>query len=261
MWTLDAFGRPPLWRPDARGAARHSTAFTTRRGGVSAPPFDSLNTGRSTDDDPAAVAENRRRVLAALGLDRRRLATAGQVHGANVAVVEEPGHVPRCDALVTRRPGLALAVTTADCLPIVFLAPGLVGVAHSGWRGTAAGIPAATLARLVELGAAPGAVTAHIGPAIRACCYEVGGEVAERFPAACVTPAGDRFRLDLALAARLELERAGLAGRVHDLGECTACRADRYFSYRRDGPRSGRAWAVAAVAETGASIAASGGGV
>lgn len=242
MWTLDREAELPLWRD------RAAAAFTTRRGGVSAPPFHTLNLGRSTDDRPEAVAENRRRVLAALGLDPRDLATAGQVHGAGIAVVDGPGHTPGVDALVTRTPGLAIAVTTADCLPIVLTAPGLVSVVHSGWRGTAARMPAVAVRTLIDLGATPEVVSAHIGPCIRRCCYEVGDEVAVRFPPGCLVRSGERWRLDLPAAAIAQLRELGIEpSAIHDTGACTACDPEWYFSHRRDGSPGGRQWAVAAV--------------
>jgi YfiH family protein len=225
-------------------------AFTTRRGGVSLPPFDTLNLGRSTADRPEAVSENRRRLLAALGLDAARIVTAGQVHAARAVEVDAPGHVPGCDALVTRTPGLALAVTTADCMSILYLAPGAVAVAHSGWRGTAAGMPRATLA--VLCGAASvdaGRVTVIIGPCIRACCYEVGPEVLRQFPADAARDVGGHRHLDLAAAARAQLLEAGVpAAACLDTGACTACEPAWYFSHRRDGGLTGRHWALAALA-------------
>src|SRR5262249_27517632 len=119
MWTLDETSDPPCWRP--REGARESgpgpgavLLFSTRRGGVSAPPYDSLNLGRPTEDDPAAVHENRTRLLRLARLSPERLATAGQVHGARVVEVVAAGHHPDCDALVTRVTGVVLAVTTAD---------------------------------------------------------------------------------------------------------------------------------------------------
>jgi len=253
MWTLDAAGALPLWLP-LEPAPRAIAAFTTRRGGVSRAPFDSLNLGRSTDDLPEAVAENRRRVLAGLGADPARLATAGQVHGARVVEVTAPGHTPACDALLTRVPGLVLAVTTADCMPVLVLAPDVIAVVHSGWRGTAAGMVRAAYDAVRAASAAADEIQVHVGPCIRACCYEVGPEVAERFPAAAVRPVeGARPRLDLALAARLELERAGLpAGAFHDLAECTACRPQFYYSHRRDGSPSGRQWALAGLRDASA---------
>src|SRR5215831_14855703 len=133
MWTLETRPDPPLWRP-AADANEALLAFSTRRGGISSPPYHALNLGRSTADDPDVVRENRRRVLARIGAAPEHLVTAGQVHGARVERVTEPGHVADCDALVTTTPGLVLAVTAADCMPLLFTAPGAVAAAHSGWR-------------------------------------------------------------------------------------------------------------------------------
>ena len=247
MWTLDAGASLPLWRPTASPGA--ILAFTTRHGGVSPPPFDSLNLGRSTGDRPEAVTENRHRLLAALGLDSERLATAGQIHGAAVAVAAAAGHYDGCDVLLTRTPGLALAVTSADCLPILLLAPGAVAAAHCGWRGTAAGAPRAAMRALVAAtGASPEQVQVHLGPCIRPCCYEVGPEVARRFPGASVTRAGASWRLDLAAAARLQFLDEGLSeSAVADTGACTACPRAPYFSHRRDRGLTGRLWGIAAL--------------
>lgn len=252
MWTLDRAAPVPAWRPEgAPGAA--IPGFSTRLGGVSAPPFHHLNLGRSTADDPAAVAENRRRFLAALGLDPSRLVTAGQVHGAEVAHVAVPGHIPARDILVTATPGLVLAVTTADCMPLLFVAPGAIGAAHSGWRGTADGAPSAALRAVAALGGAdPADLQVHLGPCIRVCCYDVGPEVARRFPDAAIDRAGGRLRLDLPRAARLALEEAGLpAASFHDTGGCTACDPSLYYSYRRDHGTTGRHWGVIALRDPG----------
>jgi hypothetical protein len=249
MWTLDSRSALPAWRyPPARPGA--TLAFSTRRGGVSDGPYHSLNLGRSTGDRPEAVEENRRRLLAALGLDPVRLANAGQVHGTSVARVSAPGLHPACDALVTTTPGLALAVTAADCLPILYVAPGAVAAAHSGWRGTAEGAPEAALAAVCAAACVtPDAVTIHLGPCIRGCCYEVGPEVAARFPAAALRGAGAAVHLDLPTAARLRLIAAGApAQAIHDTGACTACEPQAYFSHRRDRSLTGRHWGVVALA-------------
>ncbi|MBI3539787.1 MAG: peptidoglycan editing factor PgeF, partial [Candidatus Eisenbacteria bacterium] len=250
MWTLARDAAVPLWRrAPAAGAAPAGAvlAFSTRQGGVSEGPYRSLNVGRSTADRPEAVAENRRRVLAALGLDPGHLATAGQVHGRDVARVTQAGLHAACDALVTTIPGVALAVTGADCLPLLFEAPGAVGVAHSGWRGTLAGAPEAALAAVCgAAGAGPGAVRVHLGPCIRICCYEVGEDVATQFPAEAVRRIADRMHLDLARAARLRLLDAGVAdGSIHDVDACTACAPEGYFSHRRDHGITGRQWGLA----------------
>ncbi len=245
MWTLDAGLAPPRWRWDAPGDG--VLAFSTRRDGFSRPPYDSLNLGRSTDDDDGAVAKNRRRLLDALGVSA--LATAGQVHGADVSRVTAPGHSPGRDALVTTVPGLALAVTTADCLALLYHAPGAVAAAHAGWRGIAAGMPRAALDALTAAAAcAPERVSVHLGPCIRSCCYEVREDVLERFPAAFATRRGDRWTLDIVAAARRGLIDAGVPeSRIFDTGACTACEPYWYFSHRRDRGVTGRLWAVAAI--------------
>jgi hypothetical protein len=250
MWTLDTSTDVPHWRPQDRvpGAV---LLFSTRRGGVSRAPYESLNLGRSTDDEPAAVRENRARFLRQASTTTEALATAGQVHGARVVEVFHPGHHSDCDALVTRVPGVAIAVTTADCMSLLYDAPGAVAVAHSGWRGTAEAMPVAALDAVCRLaGCAPDAVSVAIGPAIRGCCYEVGEDVAARFPAAAVRPTPGRPRLDLPTAAKLALDAAGVRPRrVHDTGACTCCTPDWYFSHRRDNGRTGRHWGLAMCLE------------
>lgn len=226
--------------------------FSTRLGGVSTSPFDTLNLGRSTADDAAAVDENRHRFLVSLDLDPKQLATAGQVHGAHVTRVEAAGLHPECDALITTVPGLSLAVTTADCVPLVFIAPRAVAVAHAGWRGTASHIPRAALVGVCDAsGVTPAELQVYLGPCIRSCCYAVHAEVAGQFdPVTCTTRGGTTY-LDLAAAIRLQLEHAGLPeAHVADVGECTACQPQRYFSHRRDGPRTGRHWVVVAMRDS-----------
>jgi len=251
MWTLDPRNDLPHWRPLERNGGI-VLLFSTRRGGVSRPPYDTLNLGRSTEDEAAAVRENRERFLRIAASVPERLATAGQVHGSRVVEVLEPGHHPDCDALVTRVPGVALAVTTADCMSLLYHAPGVVGAAHSGWRGTAEAMPVATLEAVCRLaGCAPDAVSVAIGPAIRGCCYEVGEDVAARFPAAAVRATSGRPRLDLPIAAKLALADAGVRPeRIFDTGACTCCAPDWYFSHRRDHGRTGRHWGLAACSES-----------
>ena len=248
MWTLDRDAALPLWRrPEPSSAA--VLLFSTRRGGVSRPPYDQLNLGRSTADDPEAVVENRERMLRYAGLLPATLATAGQVHGARVVEVLAPGHHPACDALVTRTPGVTLAVTTADCMSILYSAPGVVAAAHSGWRGTADDLPRIALDAVCRLaGCAPDDVRVTFGPAIRGCCYEVGEDVASRFPAAALRPSAGRPKLDLPTAAGLALREAGVrAEALEDLGACTSCDPALYYSHRRDRGLTGRHWGVAAL--------------
>jgi YfiH family protein len=248
MWILDRAATVPAWRPAPADPAC-LLAFSTRQGGVSRPPWDTLDLGLSCGDRPESVIENRRRVLESLGLEPGDLVTADQVHGTNIRRVSQPGHEPGCDALLTLTPGLALAVATADCMSLLYSAPGAVAIAHAGWRGTAAGLPAATLQALcAAAGVPPDRVKVALGPCIRVCCYDVGPEVAQRFPAAAVQDARGRLRLDLAAVARLQLLRAGLPpGAFEDTGACTACNRDLCFSHRRDAGRTGRLWGLVAL--------------
>ena len=214
--------------------------FTSRHGGVSTGPYASLNIGRMTDDDPDAVDENRGRLAAATGCPRAHVLYGRQVHGATVRRATEP---PSEDRPVEAEDGQATAmerhpalVFVADCLPVLLAVDGAVAAVHAGWRGLASGVVAEGVAALRELGG-DGAVHAAIGPGARGCCYEVGEEVHAAF-------AGDGARvgernLDLALVARRRLEAAG-AAEVHDVGLCTMCHPELFFSHRRDGGVTGR---------------------
>jgi purine-nucleoside/S-methyl-5'-thioadenosine phosphorylase / adenosine deaminase len=168
------------------------------------------------------------------------LATVRQVHSARV-VEAAPGPCGDADALTTRRAGLALRVVTADCVPVLLASSEAMAAVHAGWRGLAAGIVGAAARAL----AGTGPVLAIIGPAIGACCYEVGPEVADQVASRAASAAvivdrgASRPHLDLALAARLELTRAGVA-EIVTIDACTRCSPDRLWSYRRDGARAGR---------------------
>jgi YfiH family protein len=192
--------------------------------------------------DPIPVLASRRAFARAVGIGDEPLTTAGAVHGSTVARVDEPKDVVQgVDGLVTDRRGIALFATYADCYPIVLWDPvkRAVGLAHAGWRGTVAGVSkAAVKAMHDEYGSAPEDIRAGIGPGICGRCYEVGGEVASQFGAKFVTPAGDRFVLDLAAANRSQLEEAGAT--VHVIGICTK-ESDFLPSHRRtpDGTRFG----------------------
>jgi YfiH family protein len=222
-------------------------AFTTRHGGVSAGPFHSLNLGFSSGDRPEAVEENRRRLQEALGLGD--VASLSQVHGDDCLAVDTGGLAGTGDALFTTRQDLALAVGTADCLGVVLWDQErrALAVAHAGWRGILGGVLESAAARI--LAAFPDAVLhAAVGPGIRACCFEVGPEVAARFPADCLRE-GARPHIDLARAARQRLLAIGVApDRLLDLGECTSCEEATYFSHRRDRGTTGRHWTVARLA-------------
>ncbi|GJE04616.1 peptidoglycan editing factor PgeF [Methylobacterium isbiliense] len=219
-------------------------AFFTREGGVSEGLYASLNGGLGSGDDPARVAENRRRMTARLGLAPDALASLYQVHSAEALVVEAPfAERPKADGMATRVPGLALGILTADCGPILFADPAnrVVGAAHAGWKGALTGVIEATLEAMEGLGAERGRITAVIGPTIGAAAYEVGPEFRQRFEEAAAdnaryfAPSRERpghslFDLPAYIVARLE--RAGV-GTVADLGLCTYSDPDRFFSYRR----------------------------
>lgn len=203
-------------------------AFSDRNGGVSGPPYDTLNLAARVGDDPDDVDENRRRVAAAAGFDPGALVLARQVHEAGVlwAGPEDSGVVGDADVLVSRTPGKVVAILSADCVPVVLEGDGVVGVVHAGWRGLVGGAIAAGLD-------AVGTVTrAWVGPSIHACCYEVGPEVVAAF-AATGLPVAAPDRVDPGRAAMSALHAAGVAD-VEAVTECTSCDA-RYFSYRRDG--------------------------
>lgn len=227
------------WIQLTLGRAR--VLWSDRTGGVSTPPFDTANAGFGRGDDPERVAENRRRIGAALGgpaADPSAWTCLHQVHGPRVVVAghDGPGATPPGDASVTTSPSDVLAILTADCGPVALVAPGAVAAVHAGWRGLAAGVLEAAAARVEALGGGP--VRAVLGPCIRPCCYEFSpGDleplVARLGPRVAARTSAGRPALDLPRAVTAALGRAGVRD-VEDLGICTACSPD-HFSYRRDG--------------------------
>jgi len=224
--------------------------FTTRAGGVSGAPFESLNLGGAVGDDPATVARNWDALRAATGL---AFARARQVHGDRVVVAcaeTAPGAEPaeEADAVVSTVPGVAACVAVADCVPILIGDPrsGAVAAVHAGWRGTLAHAAARAVEVLARAaGAQPGDLLAAVGPAIGPCCYEVSQDVARAFREdlghRVAEPRTGSSRVDLWLANEVVLRRAGLSReRIEVLGRCTACEAESFYSHRRDGPRTGR---------------------
>ncbi len=228
---------------DALAGTAHG--FFTRQGGVSGGVYASLNCGFGSDDEADAVAENRTRVMGMIGLPPERLATVHQIHSAEVVRVTAPWprvRSPQADALVTDRPGIALGILTADCLPVLFVdaETGIIGAAHAGWKGALGGVLEATVAAMVELGARTAWIRAGLGPAIRQASYEVGPEFRARFIAAdpayaCYFAPAERaghFMADLPGFAAGALARLGLA-EIADCGLDTAADPARFFSYRR----------------------------
>lgn len=219
-------------------------AFFTRDGGVSGGVYASLNSGVGSNDDVAHVRENRTRMAQALGVDVSRLITAFQIHSPKVVVADEPWDVetrPRADAIVTRTPGLAIGVSTADCGPLLFADPQarVIGAAHAGWRGALSGVIEGTIAAMEKLGADRGRMSVALGPLIRQQNYEVSESFVSEFLRADEThaqffaPARDghaMFDLPGFIASRIE--RSGI-GRFEDIGFCTYADPDRFYSYRR----------------------------
>jgi YfiH family protein len=234
-----------LEAPTLSAIPRIRHAFFTREGGVSAGVYASLNGGPGSRDAAENVRENRARMAAALGVDPAHLLTPYQTHSPAVAVADAPwdrASAPRADAVVTRVPGLAVGVTTADCGPVLFAdtRAGVVGAAHAGWKGALTGVLEATLQAMERLGGARWRMAVALGPMIRQPNYEVGPEFMQRFRAEAPdnteffvpAPREGHARFDLAGYIRRRLLRAGITT-VDDLGLCTYADPARFFSYRR----------------------------
>lgn len=219
-----------------------SVWFFTRLGGVSEAPYDSLNVSTKVGDTEEAVSENLARIRAAMG--GNETAWVRQVAGDRVFRVGAPGLAGEGDALVTSAAGLSLVVAVADCVPVALAAPGEAGMVHSGWRGTLSGVSANAVG---EMRSEPDSVTAYIGPCIRGCCYEVSEEIAGSFEERFGGGVAEGRYLSLPEAIHRNLEEAGV-GEIHDLGLCTGCRPDLFYSHRKEKPATGRNLAAIARA-------------
>ncbi|MEV6049663.1 peptidoglycan editing factor PgeF [Streptomyces sp. NPDC052107] len=227
-------------------------AFTDRWGGVSAAPYEELNLGGAVGDDSEAVRANRDIAAKSLGIDPDRVVWMNQVHGADVAVVDQPWGerpVPEVDAIVTARRGLALAVLTADCVPVLLADPvaGVVAAAHAGRPGMVKGVVPAAVRAMAGLGADPARIVARTGPAVCGRCYEVPdamrAEVAAVEPAAHAETSWGTPAVDVSAGVHAQLDRLGVCDRAQS-PECTLESGD-HFSYRRDrttGRLAGYVW-------------------
>ncbi|MFJ5994377.1 peptidoglycan editing factor PgeF [Streptomyces sp. NPDC092370] len=227
--------------------------FTDRWGGVSAAPYEELNLGGAVGDDPDAVRTNRELAAKSLGIEPDRVVWMNQVHGADVAVVDGPWEssavIASVDALVTTRRGLALAVLTADCVPVLLADPvaGVAAAAHAGRPGMIAGVVPAALRAMTERGAEPSRIVARIGPTVCGRCYEVPeamrAEVSAIEPAAYAETSWGTPAVDVSAGVHAQLERLGVRDREQS-PVCTLESRD-HFSYRRDrttGRLAGYVW-------------------
>ncbi|GAA2410220.1 peptidoglycan editing factor PgeF [Streptomyces coeruleofuscus] len=228
-------------------------AFTDRWGGVSAAPYEELNLGGAVGDDPGAVRANRELAAKSLGVEPDRVVWMNQVHGADVAVVDGPwgssSEIPSVDAIVTTRRGLALAVLTADCVPVLLADPvaGIAAAAHAGRPGMIAGVVPAALRAMTDLGAEPSRIVARTGPTVCGRCYEVPeamrAEVSAIEPAAYAETSWGTPAVDVSAGVHAQLERLGVCDRAQS-PVCTL-ESEDHFSYRRDrttGRLAGYVW-------------------
>ncbi|MFJ4976451.1 peptidoglycan editing factor PgeF [Streptomyces coeruleorubidus] len=228
-------------------------AFTDRWGGVSAAPYEELNLGGAVGDDPGAVRANRELAAKSLGVEPDRVVWMNQVHGADVAVVDGPwgssSGIPSVDAIVTTRRGLALAVLTADCVPVLLADPvaGIAAAAHAGRPGMIAGVVPAALRAMTDLGAEPSRIVVRTGPTVCGRCYEVPeamrAEVSAIEPAAYAETSWGTPAVDVSAGVHAQLERLGVCDRAQS-PVCTLESQD-HFSYRRDrttGRLAGYVW-------------------
>ena len=261
--SLAVASAPPL-----DGLPRIRYGFFGSRGGVSSGIYASLNGGQGSGDEPGAVGENRRRVAGELGVAETALVSAFQCHSDRAIAVTKPWTRetrPRCDAMVTDRPGIGLGVLAADCGPVLFAdaEARVVGAAHAGWKGALAGVLPNAVAAMEKLGADRSRIVAALGPCIRQASYEVGPE----FPALFLrqSPENGRFfesggraghhQFDLGGYIVAQLEATGLAA-IYDTGLDTYANPDRVFSYRRNTHRGHRDYgrnvsAICLTAEAG----------
>ncbi len=229
-------------------------AFSTRKGGVSFPPYGALNLGLHTGDKRENVYKNRALYFEALHIPQDKLVFPEQVHSDCVKVVDKPGKVSRCDALIARNSNLFLTIQTADCFPVFLYDPQarVVGIIHSGWRGTARNIVGKTIALMEsECNVNPERIIAAIGPGVQQSCYQVDDQTASHFNERDLVPDGiGHFKLDVQGAIVRQLQNAGVADeRMERDTTCTHCETDLYYSYRRDGHQSGRMMGVIGMVE------------
>ncbi len=239
------------------GASCSIQGFTTRHEGVSRPPYNSLNLGMNTQDQQATVEGNRSLLTRAFGINQEALVAPRQVHGCDILVINEPNEdyshflSVEGDAVITNQPSVMIGVCVADCVPVVLCdaEKKVIAVVHAGWKGTATGLIAKTVAGMQsEFGCNPDHIQAAIGPCIQKCCYEVDEPVRKAFvqgglawDSCAESKNPGTWHLDLAAANRKLLLLAGVAiDSIQVSDQCVCCHSEQFFSYRRDKDESGR---------------------
>ena len=218
--------------------------FTTRHGGVSDKPYDSLNFGYQSGDARSSVEQNHSILYASIEAESENVAFMNQVHSATVALVDSAGVSMETDGIVSTRPGLLLGVKCADCIPLLLADEGgnVVAAVHCGWRPLVAGIVERAIPMITALSGKPASkIHAAIGPAAGPCCYEIGPDVADRLHRESVIERDGSLYGDLRQELRLRLNKLGVfSDTIETVEQCTICNPDKYYSYRRDGAESGR---------------------
>lgn len=221
--------------------------FSTRLGGVSSPPYDTLNLGNGTEDKKELVSQNRTRFFHSLGIDPSRCVFPGQIHGDHVQTVTRAGACPDTDAVLTREPGLVLTIQTADCLPVYLIDPiqMVVGLVHAGWRGSRAGIVSKTVRQMMrDFGSAPTDIQVFIGPSIGPCCYEVDQNVSGQFDPHYLSGTW----LDLWQYTEDQIQKVGIhRKKIYRANLCTRCHTNWFFSHRASQGKTGRMIAYLAI--------------
>jgi polyphenol oxidase len=226
------------------------SGMSTRLGSRSRTGFE-MNLSLNVGDDPSAVMENRKRFFSQVGVKVDRLAVPLQCHSNEVFKADLPGEYQKCDALITNLRNVALAITVADCVPVLLFDPirHAVGAVHAGWKGTAHSIVERAITKMKEeYGTNPENLLVFVGPSAGSCCYEVGEEVAVMFRKKIVPYGTGKILLDLKEENRRQLQHQGIpAGNIEVNESCTICEKEMFHSYRRDGARSGRMMAVICI--------------
>jgi YfiH family protein len=232
-------------------APRLNLHFASRTGGVSPSPFDSLNLGTGLGDTNSNVNQNRNILLNALDISNDNLVIGKQIHSSNIKIVNKGGRYKDFDGFITEREGLSLAISTADCYPVIIYSPpeNVLAAIHVGRKGAVKGIISKTLAILIDRFLInPEYTISVIGPGICWRCYRVNKEVAAQFDERVIKKREGELHLDLTLFIKNELKRGGIKQQnIFKSGICTSCSPDTCFSYRRDGYRTGRHWTVATI--------------